>query len=148
MTTAQEARNVGMSTLTDILNVVAPPISEHEVIQICLSHDMEGYEGLESLVYKGLTRVRLLPELCVLSCPHVGLHQIMDQVEGGDLIVNKHNENRPKDKSVSERNRDMNAVDGLEAALKLAEVLHYALHPINRVELIYSCTGQSGGVGQ
>lgn len=47
-----------MLTLTDILNAVAPPISEHEVIQVWLSHDMEGYDGVESLVYKGLTRVR------------------------------------------------------------------------------------------
>ena len=50
-------RTVGFSTLTDILNAVAPPISEHEVIQVWCSHDMEGYEGVESLVYKALSRV-------------------------------------------------------------------------------------------
>jgi hypothetical protein len=48
---------VGLSTLTDILNVVAPPISEHEVIKVLLSHDMLGYEGVESLVYRALARV-------------------------------------------------------------------------------------------
>ena len=53
----KDFRTVGISTLTDILNAVAPPIAEHEVIQVWLSHDMEGYEGVESLVYKGLTRV-------------------------------------------------------------------------------------------
>lgn len=53
----QDFRRVGLSTLTDLLNVVAPPISEHEVIQVWLSHDMEGYEGVESLVYRALTRV-------------------------------------------------------------------------------------------
>jgi hypothetical protein len=46
-----------MSTLTDILNVVAPPISDHEVLQVWLSHDMVGYEGVEGVVYKALTRV-------------------------------------------------------------------------------------------
>jgi hypothetical protein len=53
----QDFKRVGLSTLTDILNVVAPPISEHEVIQVWLSHDMRGYDGVESLVYRGLTRV-------------------------------------------------------------------------------------------
>lgn len=50
-------KRVGLSTLTDILNVVAPPISEHEVIQVWLSHDMRGYEGVENLVYRALARV-------------------------------------------------------------------------------------------
>lgn len=54
----QDFKRVGLSTLTDILNVVAPPISEHEVIQVWLSHDMKGYEGIESLVYRALARVR------------------------------------------------------------------------------------------
>ena len=54
----QDFKRVGLSTLTDILNVVAPPISEHEVIQVWLSHDMQGYEGVESLTYRALTRVR------------------------------------------------------------------------------------------
>ena len=57
----KDFRTVGISTLADILNAVAPPIAEHEVIQVWLSHDMEGYEGVESLVYKGLTRVSDVP---------------------------------------------------------------------------------------
>ncbi|KAJ7462714.1 maintenance of telomere capping protein 1 [Mycena galericulata] len=85
----QDFKRVGLSTLTDILNVVAPPISEHEVIEVWLSHDMKGYEGIESLVYRALAR-------------------IMEQVEGGDLIVNRGDE-------------DLNAVDGFEAASKLAQ---------------------------
>ncbi|TDL28818.1 hypothetical protein BD410DRAFT_738554 [Rickenella mellea] len=96
----KDFRTVGLSTLTDILNVVAPPISEHEVIQVWLSHDMQGYEGVESLVYRALAR-------------------IMEQVEGGDLIVNKGSESRPKDPSPS-TSRNLNAVDGLDAAIKLA----------------------------
>ena len=55
----QDFKRVGLLTLTDILNVVAPPISEHEVIQVWLSHDMKGYEGVESLVYRALARVRV-----------------------------------------------------------------------------------------
>ncbi len=48
---------MGLSTLTDILNVVAPPISEHEVIHVWLSHDLQGYDGIESLTYRSLARV-------------------------------------------------------------------------------------------
>ncbi len=44
----------------------------------------------------------------------------MEQVEGGDLVVNKGNESRPK--SSSSQERDLNAVDGHDAAMKLAEV--------------------------
>jgi len=95
-------KRVGLSTLTDILNVVAPPISEHEVIQVWLSHDMRGYDGVETLVYRALAR-------------------IMEQVEGGDLIVNRGEESRPKDTS-SDSARDMNAVEGYDAAYKLAQV--------------------------
>lgn len=42
----------------------------------------------------------------------------MEQVEGGDLIVNKGGETKPKE----DGRRDMQAVEGLEAALKLAQV--------------------------
>lgn len=66
----QDFRRVGLSTLTDLLNVVAPPISEHEVIQVWLSHDMRGYEGVESLVYRALARVCAQSHLysVVISC--------------------------------------------------------------------------------
>ncbi|KAF5377601.1 hypothetical protein D9615_005167 [Tricholomella constricta] len=95
----QDFKRVGLSTLTDILNVVAPPISEHEVIQVWLSHEMQGYDGVESLVYRALSR-------------------IMEQVEGGDLVVNRGDESRPK-ATGSERN--FNTVEGYEAAHKLAQ---------------------------
>ncbi|RDB28715.1 Maintenance of telomere capping protein 1 [Hypsizygus marmoreus] len=95
----QDFKRVGLSTLTDILNVVAPPISEHEVIQVWLSHDMQGYDGVESLVYRALSR-------------------IMEQVEGGDLVVNRGDESRPKEAG-SERN--FNTVEGYDAAFKLAQ---------------------------
>ncbi|KAF8078342.1 maintenance of telomere capping protein 1 [Lyophyllum atratum] len=95
----QDFKRVGLSTLTDILNVVAPPISEHEVIQVWLSHDMQGYDGVESLVYRALSR-------------------IMEQVEGGDLVVNRGDESRPK---AGGTERNFNTVEGYDAAFKLAQ---------------------------
>ena len=56
----QDFKRVGLSTLTDILNVVAPPISEHEVIRVWLSHDMHGYDGIELLTYRSLVGVSFL----------------------------------------------------------------------------------------
>ncbi len=44
----------------------------------------------------------------------------MEQVDGGDLIVNKGNESRPKDGTVE--GRELNAVEGYDAAVKLAQV--------------------------
>ncbi|GJJ09591.1 hypothetical protein Clacol_003814 [Clathrus columnatus] len=95
-----DLKSVGISTFTEILNVVAPPIAEHEVIEIWLSHDMRGYDGVESLVYECMTKV-------------------LEQVEGGDLVVNKGTESRPKDSNG--RERELGGVDGYEAAAKLAQ---------------------------
>ena len=58
----------------------------------------------------------------------------MEQVEGGDLLVNRGNESRPKD-SASEV-RDLNAVEGLEAAIKLAQVGQSDLTRVGTTELI------------
>ena len=44
----------------------------------------------------------------------------MEQVEGGDLIVNRGEESHPKDSS--DGGRDFNSVEGLDAAVKLAQV--------------------------
>lgn len=43
--------------------------------------------------------------------------QIMEQVEGGDLIVNRGNESKPKESSY----RDLNAADDYEMAIKLCQ---------------------------
>ncbi len=53
--------------------------------------------------------------------------QILEQVEGGDLIVNRGDESRPKDTGTEQR--DFNAVEGLDAALKLAQVRLSPLFP-------------------
>ena len=44
----------------------------------------------------------------------------MEQVEGGDLVVNRGDESRPKD--TGDNKRELNPVEGYEAALKLAQV--------------------------
>lgn len=56
------------------MNAVAPPISEHEVIQVWLSHDMEGYEGIESLVYRSLAK----------ACSANRLHRLLSEQSWAD----------------------------------------------------------------
>jgi len=57
--TGQDLRTASLSTLNGLINAVAPPIAEHEVIQVTLSHDMEGYDGIESIVYRALAKVNV-----------------------------------------------------------------------------------------
>lgn len=57
-----------MPTFTNILNTLAPPISQHERLQIHITHDLIGYPSLDPLVYQTFAGV-------------------MAQVEGGDLMV-------------------------------------------------------------
>ena len=45
----------------------------------------------------------------------------MEQVEGGDLLVNSGSTPQAKEEG-SDAARDLNAVDGYEAAVKLAQV--------------------------
>lgn len=60
--------NQANSTLTQIINTVAPPISAHETIELWLSHPMVGYEGVEGVVYQAWTT-------------------ILEQTESGELVV-------------------------------------------------------------
>ena len=55
----KDLTTTGLKALKDVMDAVAPPISEHEVIQVNLSHDMVGYEGVETLVYRALAKVML-----------------------------------------------------------------------------------------
>ena len=48
----------------------------------------------------------------------------MEQVEGGDLVVTRGDEPRAKDGG--DNKRDMNAAEGYETALKLAQVTFFA----------------------
>lgn len=45
------------AALSGLMDAVAPPISEHEVWQVWLSHEMKGYEGVEGVVYQGIQKV-------------------------------------------------------------------------------------------
>lgn len=58
----------------------------------------------------------------------------MEQVEGGDLIVNRGEESRPKETPSDIASRDLSAVEGYEEAAKLAMVynlcvLHFVYDP-------------------
>lgn len=55
----------------------------------------------------------------------------MEQVEGGDLIVNRGHESRPKEGSAA-GGRDLNTVEGYIAALKLAQASPMVFLPTNR----------------
>ncbi len=55
--TGQDILSRGSHALTDLLNTVAPPISEHEVLQVWLGHEMKGYEGVVGVVYGAVGNV-------------------------------------------------------------------------------------------
>ncbi|KAF2707984.1 hypothetical protein K504DRAFT_477494 [Pleomassaria siparia CBS 279.74] len=57
-----------LPTFTNILHTLAPPISQHERLQIHITHDFIGYPSLDSIIYQTFSTV-------------------MAQVEGGDLLV-------------------------------------------------------------
>lgn len=59
--TGQDLLQASQHSLTTLLSTIAPPISEHEIIEIWLTHDMTGYEGVDGLVYRGLSKVRFHP---------------------------------------------------------------------------------------
>lgn len=46
----------------------------------------------------------------------------MEQIEGGDLVVNRGNESKPKENETPDPKRDLNAVEDCETALKLSQV--------------------------
>jgi len=46
----------------------------------------------------------------------------MEQIEGGDLVVNRGNESKPKENETPDPKRDLNAVEDYETALKLSQV--------------------------
>ena len=46
----------------------------------------------------------------------------MEQIEGGDLVVNRGNESKPKESEEQDPKRDLNTVDDYNTALKLSQV--------------------------
>ncbi|ODQ55324.1 hypothetical protein SAICODRAFT_5270 [Saitoella complicata NRRL Y-17804] len=79
-----------------VLNVVAPPISEHEVLKVVVWHRMSGYPRLDTKVYEAFDRV-------------------MQQVEGGDLIT------KPGNPTPTTESRNLNIISGLDAAFEAAK---------------------------
>lgn len=119
----EDLTKVGKRSWTEVINAVAPPISAHEVIQVTLSHDMVGFDGVPDVTFKILARV--------MESQQVG--RGTDQ----QLIVNKAPEStRPSTSSPAEAQpqmtieqgasaddtRDMKAVEGYEEGWKVAEV--------------------------
>lgn len=68
MVTGGDLRSRALPTFTNILNTIAPPISQHERLQIHITHDLVNYPSLDPIIYQTFSRV-------------------MSQVEGGDLMV-------------------------------------------------------------
>ncbi|KAF2430403.1 hypothetical protein EJ08DRAFT_660871 [Tothia fuscella] len=68
VSTGGDLRSRALPTFTSIINTLAPPISQHERLQIHITHDLIGYPSLDPGIYATFSRV-------------------MAQVEGGDLLV-------------------------------------------------------------
>lgn len=66
--TGGELSKHALPTFTNILHTLAPPIAQHERLQIHITHDLIGYPSLDPIVYQTFSTV-------------------MAQVEGGDLLV-------------------------------------------------------------
>jgi ribosomal protein S28E/S33 len=82
---------------TSIIETVAPPISEHEVVEVWLSYDMVGYTGLEGLVYRAFARV-------------------MENTESGQVVVRNPEEKKIEDPTYRELNMCDSLVDGTKLA--------------------------------
>jgi len=61
----------------------------------------------------------------------------MEQIEGGDLVVNRGDESKPKESEESDPKRDLNVADDYDTALKLSQVCQ--LVEVPEIGLIYSC---------
>ncbi|KAF8983731.1 hypothetical protein BGZ46_009693 [Entomortierella lignicola] len=95
-----DLKSLTLNSMTTVLDVIAPPIAEHEVVEIWLAHDMVGYVGVESLVYRAFSKV-------------------MEQTEGGDVIVHQGAGTSTED--ITPENRQLNACEGYDQAVKLAK---------------------------
>jgi hypothetical protein len=84
---------------TTFLETVAPPISEHELVEVWLAYDMVGYAGLEALVYRAFARV-------------------MEHTESGQVVVRT---NESIEKESDPAHRDLNMCDSIQVGVKLAK---------------------------
>ncbi|KAF3923836.1 hypothetical protein ABW21_db0204307 [Orbilia brochopaga] len=110
-----ELQKRAIPTFTTLLHHIAPPISAHERLHIHTTHDLQNYPSIDPIIHHVFARV-------------------MQQVEGGDLLViqrgseatNKHNSTLSSGWGGGpwwrdERKRELGAVKGLEAGVKLAK---------------------------
>jgi Family of unknown function (DUF5427) len=67
-TVAGDVKSRALPTFANLLHTLAPPISSHEQLRIHITHDLENYPFVDTVVYGVFDRV-------------------MQQVEGGDLLV-------------------------------------------------------------
>ncbi|EON68475.1 hypothetical protein W97_07685 [Coniosporium apollinis CBS 100218] len=111
-----ELKSRALPTFTNILHTLAPPISQHERLQIHITHDLLHYPSLDPLIYRTFARV-------------------MSQVEGGDLLVIQRGSEATHTSDLSASGwsdgpwwrqggvkRDIGAVRGLPEGTKLARV--------------------------
>jgi hypothetical protein len=82
-----DLRSLAVPTFQNILQTIAPPISQHERLQIHITHDLTNYPTLDPLIYQVFSRV-------------------MSQVEGGDLMVVQKGQEATAKRGSSERSRD------------------------------------------
>jgi hypothetical protein len=99
-----EKLGTGLKNLTTtFLETVAPPISEHELVEVWLAYDMVGYTGLESLVYRAFARV-------------------MEHTESGQVIVrNPNSDDSNNNEDMDPAHRDLNMCDSIVDGTKLAK---------------------------
>ncbi|KAF9385641.1 hypothetical protein CPC16_007893 [Podila verticillata] len=100
------AENIGKigndikSLTSTVLDAIALPITEHEVVEIWLAHDMVGYVGLEALVNRSFAKV-------------------IEQTAASEVVVRKGDGTHSED--VDPEDRQLNACDGYEQAVKLSK---------------------------
>ncbi|CAZ80799.1 unnamed protein product [Tuber melanosporum] len=110
---AGDVKSRALPTFTTLLHTLAPPISSHEQLCIHITHDLENYPFVDTVVYGVFDRV-------------------MQQVEGGDLLVVQRGGGSKPRSSLDgafggpwykgmER-RDLHATVGLQEGIKLASV--------------------------
>ncbi|KAL9554833.1 hypothetical protein MBANPS3_002634 [Mucor bainieri] len=99
-----EKLGTGLKNLTTtLLETVAPPISEHELVEVWLAYDMVGYTGLEALVYRAFARV-------------------MEHTESGQVVVRNPNSDDTANKDdMDPAHRDLNMCDSAIDGTKLAK---------------------------
>lgn len=109
-----------LPTFSNILHTLAPPISQHERLQIHITHDLVNYPSLDPIIYTTFSSV-------------------MAQVEGGDLmVIQRGSESTQRSSAEGYRGggggwndgpwwretekRDLSVVKGLVAGTKLVRV--------------------------